>query len=157
VTTSGKTDPAPAKAPTIVNVAFWLAIAGLTIIVLLAVLIVAIKNQSIALALENQAKLPADQRIDPDSVRRAINLGVWLNFGSALLFGLLAAFFMRKVRQGDRKSRFRFAIAAAALILMMVLIQGLNIALIPLAAVLAILTSIGLVFSGTATRFLNDQ
>jgi uncharacterized membrane protein len=157
VTTSGKSDPASVKAPGTVSTAFWLAISGMTVIVLLAVLTLAVKNQSIALAIEYQATLPADQRITPEKVRDAINLGVWLNLGVSVVFGLLGAYFVRQVRAGDRKARMRFTIAAVMLVLMMLFIQGLQVALIPLVALLCVITAVILVFSRSATTYLNEQ
>ncbi|WP_143446310.1 hypothetical protein [Kibdelosporangium aridum] len=157
MTSSGKSDPTPTMAPRIVNVAFWLTIVGFSILILVAALALALKDQSITLAIESQAQRPADQRISPEQIRQGINVGVWLNLAFAVIIGLLAAYMVRQVRAGDRKSRFRFTILAILFVLLQLLLHGLNIPLIPLAGILCVLTSVGLLFSGTSTRFLSEE
>lgn len=137
-----------------VNIGFWLAISGLSLIVLTAVLAITLKDQSIAAAIEAQARQPADKRLTPEEVRRAVNLGVWLNLGFAVALGLLAAYFVRQVRAGDRKARTRYTIIAVLLMLLLFLFGA---PLLALAGLLCVLAAVGLLFSASATRFLNEQ
>jgi hypothetical protein len=158
VTTSGKTDPAPLRRPTTVNVAFWLAIVSLSIIVLNAVLVLSLKNQSIAFTIDGQTQLQnkpdyTGPKYTPEQISQAITTRVWLHFGSAVLLSLLSAYFVRKVRDGDRKARIRFTIAGV-LLLVALFFTGNYIALV---GMLFLMVALGIMFSGSVTRYLNDQ
>jgi hypothetical protein len=158
VTTSGKTDPAPLQRPTSVNVAFWLAIVSLSIIVLNAVLVLSLKNQSIDFTTKGQLELQAKPdytgpKYTPEQISQAITTRVWLHFGAAVLFSLLGAYFVRQVRDGDRKARIRFTIVGV-LLLVALFFTGNYIAL---AGMLVLMVAMAMLFTGTATRFLNDQ
>ncbi|ONI73214.1 hypothetical protein ALI144C_45635 [Actinosynnema sp. ALI-1.44] len=142
----------PTVAPRIVNSAFWLAIVGLSIIVLVSVIALAAKEQTITLTIEAQAQKPPDQRFSPEQIRGGITLGVWLNLGFSVVLGLLAAYFVREVRAGDRRSRTRFTVVAG-LITVMLFFLGSLLALVGL---LCVLVAVGLLFSATSTRFLNE-
>jgi hypothetical protein len=158
VTTSGKTDPAPLKRPTTVNVAFWLAIVSLSIIVLNAVLVLSLKNQSISFTIDAQTELQnkpdyTGQKFTPDQISQAITTRVWLHVGAAVLFSLLGAYFVRKVRDGDRKARIRFTIVGV-LLLVALFFTGNYIAL---AGMLILMIAMAMLFAGSVTRYLNEQ
>jgi hypothetical protein len=150
VTTSGKSGSAPVRAPGIVNASFWTAIVGLSIIVLNAVLVLSIKDQSIAYSIEHRAP---ESTATPDQIRQAITLGAWLNFGVSVLFGLLGAYFVRQVQAGERKARVRFTVVAVVLLVCLFFVGNL----IALVGLIIVLVAVGLLFTGNATRFLNEQ
>lgn len=138
------------KAPTTVTVAFWLAIIGLSIIVLNAVLVVTLKDQSIAYEVERRAP---DSQITPDQIRDAINLGVWVNFGVSLVFGLLGAYFVRKLKDGERTARTRFTIVGVVLILCLFFVGNF----IALGGLIFVMIAMAVAFSGSVTRYLTEQ
>jgi hypothetical protein len=150
VTTSGKSDPAPVKAPTSVNVAFWLAIVGLSIIVLNAVLVLTLKEQSITYELGRRAP---DSTVTPEQIRDAINLGVWINFGVSVVFGLLGAYFARKLKDGERPARTRFTIVGVVLILCLFFVGNF----IALGGLIFVMIAMAVAFSGSVTRYLTEQ
>jgi NhaP-type Na+/H+ or K+/H+ antiporter len=136
------------QAPTIVRASFWTAIVGLSIIVIAAVLALAAKDTSIAIEIGRPNKTLTDEQI-----RQAITTQVWLTVGFSLVLGLLAAYFVRKVLDGERKARTRFMIVSILLLLFLFFFGNI----IALVGLVALMVALGLIFSGTATRFLNEQ
>lgn len=136
------------RRPTIVNAAFWCSIAGLSIIVVAAVLALAAKDTSIALELGRPGRTLTD-----DQIRQAITTQVWLTVGFSVVFGLLAAYFIRQARDGDRKARTRFTIATILLLLFLFFFGNI----IALFGLLVLLVGMSLMYFGPATRFLNEQ
>ena len=127
---------------------FWTAIAGLSIIVIAAVLALAAKETSIAIEIGRPNKTLSD-----DQIRQAITTQVWLTVGFSVVFGLLAAYFVRQVREGDRKARTRFTIVSIRLLLFLFFFGNI----IALAGLVILLVALTMLFSGTATRFLNER
>jgi hypothetical protein len=120
--------------------------------------VLSLKNQSISFTIDAQTELQnkpdyTGQKFTPDQISQAITTRVWLHVGAAVLFSLLGAYFVRKVRDGDRKARIRFTIVGV-LLLVALFFTGNYIAL---AGMLILMIAMAMLFAGSVTRYLNEQ
>jgi hypothetical protein len=146
VTSPGKSDSA--TAPGIVQAAFWASVVGTTIILIGAALAFSVKQQMA----DSQIKKPG-QTLSPEQITQAVNVQVWLLVGFSLVFGLLAVFFARKMRDGELKARFRMTIVSVLLVLFLFFFGNL----IGLAGAVILLLAVAFAFVPTATRFLKPE
>jgi NhaP-type Na+/H+ or K+/H+ antiporter len=146
VTTPGKSDSA--TSPTILRAAFWTAVVGATIILIGAALALSVKQQMADAQINKQG-----QTLTPDQITQAVNVQVWLLAGFSLVFGLFAAFFARKLRDGELKARVRLTIVTILLVLFLFFFGNL----IGLAGAVVLLVAVAMTFTPTATRYLKPE
>ena len=94
-----------------------------------------------------------DKKLSDDQIRQAITTQVWVTVGFSVVLGLLAAYFVRQVRDGDRKARTRFTIVSILLLLFLFFFGNI----IALAGLLLLMVALTMLFAGSVTRYLNEQ
>jgi NhaP-type Na+/H+ or K+/H+ antiporter len=131
-----------------VRSAFWTAVVGVTIALIGAALALSAKQQMV----DYQLQRP-DRTLTPEQISQGVAVQVWLLVGVTLVLGLLAAFFARKIRDGELKARLRMTIVSILLVLFLFFFGNL----IGLAGGVILLVAMAMVFTPTATRYLKPE
>jgi MFS family permease len=131
---------------------FWTAIAGASVLVLVAVLVLVTKGQLTALWLEENKKL--EKPYPEDQVRNAATFRVWLVVIGSVLFGVLAAWLAARTRDGYIRSRTWYTVVTALTVLYVMFLVG---GIYSLVGAVLVLTGCILFFTPTATSYLKSE
>jgi hypothetical protein len=89
------------RGPWLVNIAFWLLISGVAVLLLSQIYYLTVQDKVVdtAVSLNKNPKITADQ------LRQSVPIQLWVAFIAAVVFGLLIALFAYKAREGTRSAR----------------------------------------------------
>jgi hypothetical protein len=95
--------PPKATPPLLVQVSFWLWLAGGVVLIGGQVFTLVIKQQLIDLLIKQSRD--AGQQVDPAAMASGATKAFWLLFAGSVVFALLVALFAYKAREGTRSAR----------------------------------------------------